>query len=117
MFEAVKSNYQKAEVFYTEGLYDRLLKCAVSDNGLGMIRKYKDALVPLFPEEILDKYTTEVQKAACFTSGRETYKRIVSVLREMRELPRGEERVQKIAAEWREKYRRRKAMMEELNAL
>ena len=117
VFEAVKSNYQKAEVFYTEGLYDRLLKCAVSDNGLGMIRKYKDALVPLFPEEILDKYTTEVQKAACFTSGRETYKRIVSVLREMRELPRGEERVQKIAAEWREKYRRRKAMMEELNAL
>ena len=117
VFEAAKSNYQKAEVFYTEGLYDRLLKCAVSDNGLEMIRKYKDALVPLFPKEILDKYTTEVQKAACFTSNRETYKIIVSVLCEMRELPQGEERVQKIAAEWREKYRRRRAMMEELNAL
>ena len=117
VFEAVKSYYQKAEIFYTEGLYDRLLECAVSDNGLRIVRKYKDALVPLFSNEILDKYTAEVQKEARFTSVREKYKMLVSVLREMRELPQGEERVQKIAAEWREKYRRRRAMMEELNAL
>ncbi len=117
VFEAVKSYYQKAEIFYTEGLYDRLLDCAISDSGLVIVRKYKDALVPLFPNEILDKYTAEVQKEARFTSVREKYKMLVSVLREMRELPQGKERVQNIAAEWREKYRRRRAMMEELNAL
>ena len=117
VFESMRSLYQKAEVFYTEGLYYRLLECAISFKGLDVISRYKDVLVPLFPRKVIDKYTDEVKKEAAIASNRAIYKSIVSVLREMRELPQGEERVQEIVSEWKEKYRRRKAMMEELKAL
>ena len=117
VFKAIKSFYQKAELFYMEGLYDRLLECAIPCNGLDIVRRYKDVLVPLFPRKILDKYTDEVKKEAAIASNRAIYKSIVSVLREMRELPQGEERVQEIVSDWKEKYCRRRAMMEELKEL
>ena len=117
IFACARSKNALNHLYSEEKLYDRLLENVMSSAGLYDLRSYEAELLPIFPEEVLGKYVHEINAAAASAAGREVYRDWVKTLRHMRSLPGGEEAVRKIVHEWRDVYRRRKAMMEELNKL
>lgn len=117
IFAAVKDRFQLNRLYSEEKLYDRLLKNVMAFPGLYALRSYESELLPIYPQQVLDKYVQEINAAAANTASRNTYQEWVKTLRHMRSLPGGKTAVNEIIREWREVYRRRKAMMEELNKL
>ena len=117
IFAAVRDRWLLNRLYSGEKLYDRLLKNVISSPGLYDLRGYEAELLPIYPQQVLDKYVQEINAAATATASRDTYQDWVKTLRHMRSLPGGKEAVQTIVRDWREVYRRRKAMMEELNKL
>jgi hypothetical protein len=104
-------------LYSEEKLLDRLLENVLSSPGLFTLLKYEAELLPVYPRQILDEYVREINAEAKNAATRDTYQAWVKTLRHMRSLPGGKEAVRQIVAEWRDVYRRRKAMMEELNKL
>lgn len=103
------------EILLREGVKDRLLKLAVSYPGLYYIQKYEKDLKQEYAEEILGKYKVEFQKLTESASTRATYREIAKQLRKLSRYDEGKELVRELVAEWKEKYPKRKAMMEELD--
>lgn len=103
------------EILLREGMKDRLLKLAVSYPGLYYIQKYEKDLKQEYAEEILGKYKVEFQKLTESASTRATYREIAKQLRKLSRYDEGKELVRELVAEWKEKYPKRKAMMEELD--
>ena len=117
LFSATREKGLQNRLFSEEKLYDRLLENVWTASGLYALREYEAELLPIYPEKVLEKYVFEINEAARNAAGRDAYQDWVKILRHMRKLPGGKEAVQRIVGEWRLLYRRRKAMMEELNEL
>ncbi|MEG0379197.1 MAG: hypothetical protein RR614_12030, partial [Eubacterium sp.] len=104
-------------LYLEEGLYDRLLNHVLNAWGLHSLTIHEKHLMKLYPEPLLDKYEMELKTMAKQTSDRERYKEIVKILKRMQKYPDGPARVSKIVKEFKELYKRRPAMMEELNKI
>lgn len=116
--ELEKKPYSKIDTIYrSEGMYDRLLNLALRQNGTWMVHKYKNVLVEKFPEVVLDKYVQNIEDMAAGASNRKRYWTVVTELREIKKLRGGENVVNEIAERWKEIYKNRPAMMDELSRL
>lgn len=104
-------------LYKEEKLYDRLLEFVLQSNGLYALQEYESILKKDYPEQLLKKYETEVNKMAAYTSDRKNYKQLVSLLRRMQKIKGGSKIVEGISEQWRMKYRNRRAMMDELSKL
>ena len=104
-------------LYKEEKLYDRLLECVLQSNGLCALQEYESILRKDYPERLLIKYETEVNKMASYTSDRKNYKQLVSLLRRMQKMKGGSKIVEEISEQWRTKYKNRRAMMDELSKL
>ncbi len=67
--------------------------------------------------EYLEKYTKESEQSASYVSNRQHYRELADILLEIRQLPGGQQRSSEIEQHWREIYRNRRAMMDELNQM
>lgn len=105
------------ELYKEEKLYDRLLGFVLQSSGLDTVQKYENVLKKDYSEQLLDKYRDEVNKMALYTSNRNCYQEMVSLLRRMQQMKGGSEIVEDICCQWRIKYKNRPAMMDELNKL
>ena len=117
LFAALPARADIAALYAEEALYDRLLALALAQDGLFLLRKYEDVLAERYPDAVLEKYAESVNAVARDTATRAEYRDWVKALAHMRTLPGGPAVVDGIVADWRVRYRRRAAMMEELNAL
>lgn len=104
-------------LYEAEHLYDRLLQIVLQAPGLGYLEMYEKCLRNLYPAELLEKYAREVKQMALHPADRKQYAALVDLLRKMRTYPDGAACVQAIVEAWRVQYKRRRAMMEELNKL
>ena len=84
---------------------------------LAEIRRYERFLQPEYNEELLGFYEKLIDETAAFAGGRKHYQELVSFIRAMLPYPGGEERVEKMLADWRFRYANRPAMQEELLAV
>lgn len=109
------SNIDK--LYLEEKLYDRLLEYALHVEDLYVVDEYFDILKELYPQELIQKYTDELNRLASYTSNRKIYQMLVKYLRQMNTIKGGNQKVQEIVYQWRMKYRNRRAMMDELNRL
>lgn len=110
--------YARVERLYKEEkLYDRLLAYVLNSTGVYALQEYENVLKIEYPEQILDKYRDEVNKMAVHTSDRKHYSYLVSLLRRMQGIKGGTAVVEKIATDWKVKYKNRPAMMDELRKL
>ncbi|MDO4336849.1 MAG: SWIM zinc finger family protein [Eubacteriales bacterium] len=110
--------YAGIDKFYEEEkLYDRLLAFVQKSRGMSVLRQYTGILKEYYPKEILDKYECELENLTYRTANRDRYREWVGILRSMRNIPGGQERVEKIARHWRAVYNNRPAMMDELDKL
>lgn len=75
---------------------------------------YTDALKKHFPNEVRDIYVQYVKKGAIQTADRKAYKYLMSYLKKITKYPNGKKIAQDIAESWRQDYKRRPAMMDEL---
>ncbi len=117
LFEGVTSKYYAAELYKAEAMYDKLLEYAVGAWGLSAAEQYFNELSKLYPRELLKKYRDELSSMVASVSDRRMYQQLVEILRKMKKISGGEQVVQDIVSEWRRNYKRRRAMMEELDKL
>lgn len=117
IFKKLPANAHVERLYKEEKLYDRLLTYVLNSSGLYALEEYERVLKKDYPEQILGKYSEEVNKMAMYTSDRKHYAYLVSLLRKMQYLKGGVALVEQIAAEWKVKYKNRPAMMDELGKL
>ena len=104
-------------LYKEEKLYDRLLDYVLKSPGLNYVFKYENILKDDYSQELLQKYTDELNKMVTYTANRKKYKEWVMILRKMTKLKDGDKAVQDIVKNWKIMYSKRKAMMEELERL
>ncbi len=112
------SPYANIDVLYEEEkLYDRLMKTVQESPGLWLLQKYESVLKECYPDEVLQKYQDELNEMAKRASNRKRYKEFAALLRKMKKIKGGTKIVEDIVNNWRNIYKRRLAMMDELRGL
>lgn len=107
--------YSGVDLLYrSERMYDKILNLAMKQNGMWMIEKYKKELAERFPEAVLAKYVENVEDMAYSASNRKRYWSVVTALKTIEKMPGGEPVAKEIAENWKETYKNRPAMMDEL---
>lgn len=104
-------------LYKEEKLYDRLLDFVMKSTGLHALQEYENILKKEYPEQILQKYKDEVNNMASYAGDRKKYQQLVALLRRMMRIRSGSKIVEDIVIEWKNQYRNRPAMMEELRKL
>ena len=97
-----------------EGLYERLLEALKQEVFIYRIDEYERILKEKFPEQVRDIYIMYLHKEAGKSTDRKQYRHLMKYLKKIKEYPGGKEKTGEIANEWKVKYRRRSAMMDEL---
>lgn len=109
------SNYQvRFELMEREGLFQRLLDEVAKMNHIYVLDNYEKELKKNFPQEVRNLYVQFVQEEMSRASSRKFYREYVGYLRKIAAYPDGKRVAKEIADEWKMKYKRRSAMMDEL---
>lgn len=102
------------ECYKQEELYDRLVLNLKDEYDLG---EYRDILKDKCPCELLDAYLNIVNNLVSNSGTRKHYRNIAELLKEMQNIDGGEIIVNRLVEDWKVRYKRRTAMLEELEVL
>ena len=106
--------YHKLELMESEGLWERLMEAVTAAGRLSILDRHEAALKKRYPSELLEAYACILTKEAAAASNRKRYQELVHYLKKLGSYPGGAERAAQLAEDWRTRYIRRRAMMEEL---
>ena len=110
--------YCTGEVRYNmlvnEKLYRRLMDELLAEGDVHWFERYENVLKTHFPEETRDIFFRYVRRRMDGASTRNEYAELAKRLRKLCEYQGGEEMVSELVLEWRVKYKRRSAMLDEL---
>ena len=81
------------------------------------LRYYKNVLRDKYPDELLEAYLNVVNQLVLKSGTRKHYRNIVGLLKEMKSIEGGDEMVDDLISNWKIRYKRRTAMLEELEVL
>lgn len=117
LLEQIKATNREyyPQVLYAEGLKERLLQYVLQVNGLYLVQEYEKYLVDDYLAQIVEKYEKELRREIEAADNRKRYQAITRTLRRLNRYKDGKEIVRELVEEWREKYARRRALMEELD--
>lgn len=104
----------QAEIYARETMWEQLLEVSL-DGGENYLNSYREHLEPRFPEEILGAYKQVIYNKLSRTSNRAIYAEAAGYLLRLNEMGYRKE-AEEIKKDLITKYKRRKAMIEELNA-
>ena len=107
-------NYHRLELMESEGLWKRLMEAVTTAGRLSVLDRYEAALKNRYPNEMLEAYACILAEEAAAVSDRKRYQELVRYLKKLGNYPGGAERAAQLAEDWRTRYIRRRAMMEEL---
>ena len=102
-------------MLYAEDLKEGLLQYVLQVNGLYLVQEYEKYFVDEYLDEIVEKYGKELRREIEDADNRRYYQAITRTLRRLNRYKEGKEIVRKLVEEWRKKYARRRALMEELD--
>ena len=106
------------QIYYSEKLYDKLMDYIEQDIiDIHIVNLYEKTLKKLYPERLLKKYANIINNEIEMATDRKKYKKLVKVLIKMKNYDGGDKIVENIANEWRNKYKRRKALIDEMRVL
>lgn len=106
----------QADLLCEERLYDRLWK-VIKDQHINSIMGYEDVLLPKYSEELLNAYAAQLNRMATLAGGRKEYQYWVRVLQHMKKIKGGKDLVDRIVADWKVRYKNRRAMLDEMKRL
>lgn len=104
-------------IYEKEEMYDRLFFCIkeIPRDRLKHLVQYASVLPEKYHTDILNMSVVEMQKMSKEVSNRAVYEELADSLNRFSKLPGAREMAESLLTEWRTVYRRRRAMMEELN--
>ena len=108
------SSWIRYEFFVEEELFEELLREIQKNQSVYALDQYEKVLKKHLPNEVRDTYVQYVKKGAIQTADRKAYKYLMSYLKKITKYPNGKKIAQDIAESWRQDYKRRPAMMDEL---
>ena len=114
ILEKMNGKFDRYELLAEEGLYERLMKEIMEEDFIYSMDRYEKVLKKRFPKKVRDVYLSYVQEQAKVVSNRKAYGKLMWYLKKLRTYPDGERITMEIAKEWKMKFRRRPAMMDEL---
>ncbi len=111
------SNKATMHYYYKEErMYDKLLECVmISKTGLQLLEYYEQILAPLYPKQILKKEEEYIYKKLEVATSRGVYRQIADKLNWMKQIKGGKDVVNNIVRDLRFMYKRRTALISELN--
>ena len=108
------STWIRYEFLVEEELFGRLLQEIQKNNSIYALDQYEKVLKKHLPNEVRDMYVQYVKNGAVRTADRKAYKYLMSYLKKIAKYPDGKKIVRDIADCWKQDYKRRPAMMDEL---
>lgn len=108
------SSWIRYEFLVEEQLFERLLQEIQKNNSIYALDQYEKVLKKHLPNEVRDMYVKYVKNGAVRTADRKAYKYLMSYLKKIATYPDGKKIVRDIADCWKQDYKRRPAMMDEL---
>ncbi len=117
IISSIRDFQSRNELLEEEKLYDRLLDSVLQSPGLYTLRQYDDVLGELYPVQILEKYRQQLNRMAEMSSDRKKYRELAGWLKRLQKFDGGDQVVLEILDDWKIRYKRRTAMMQELNAI
>ncbi|QHT70786.1 hypothetical protein GXP67_31130 [Rhodocytophaga rosea] len=105
-----------APIYIQEGYWERLLALVQKENGLETVLQFHTYLAPHYPDELLQMYLPAFEKYGQKADGRSAYADLArKMIRVMKDIPKGKDKIKAIAQNLKEQFPRRPAMLEELN--
>ena len=117
IISSIRDFQSRNELLEEEKLYDRLLDSVLQSPGLYTLRQYDDVLGELYPVQILEKYRQQLNQMAEMSGDRKKYRELAGWLKRLQKFDGGDQVVLEILDDWKSRYKRRPAMMQELKAL
>ena len=108
------SSWIRYEFLVEEELFARLFREIQKNNSVYEFDQYEKVLKKHLPNEVRDMYVRYVKNEAVQTADRKAYKYLMSYLKKITKYPDGEKIARDIAECWKQDYKRRPAMMDEL---
>ncbi len=108
------SYWIRYEFLVEEKLFERLLQEIQKNQSVHVLDQYEKVLKKHLPNEVRDMYVQYVKKESTRTSDRKVYKYLMSYLKKITKYPDGKKIARDIADCWKQEYKRRTAMMDEL---
>jgi hypothetical protein len=107
-----------APVFIEEKYWDRLLALVKQENSLDATLQYHPHLIKCYPDELLDIYIPALEHLGERVNNRNQYGDMAAkMVKILKDIPNGKEKIQGVARNLIAKYPRRPAMREELNRI
>ncbi len=117
IINAIEVDYFKVKLYENEKLYDRIIYYIECEQNYNCFFTYVNELKKHYPSDVIRIYAEIVNQYSQNSSNRETYKYIVKLLRAMTRIKGGKPIVVNIVDDFKIKYKRRTAMIEELNKI
>jgi hypothetical protein len=102
------------ELYVMEEMWDELMGLMKQRFRYSLLRHYHEFLFPRFPADMLKMYSVSCQKFAEESNNRSNYKELASMLKQVQKIEGGKPIVTMLLSHFRDTYKRRPAMMEEL---
>ena len=116
--EQILQNHMNYNVIYplmeAEGMYEHMLECLKREGFVLNLDRYEKVLKERFPEQVRDLYISYLHREAETARNRNRYRELMKYLKKISGYPGGKEKAAGIAEDWRAKYYRRRAMMDEI---
>ena len=117
IIKQINSDWFLCAIYAEEKLYKQLLDSIVKSNDKRLLVQYTDLLKDKYPKQLLHMYRVAVEKEAERASNRSYYRQLVQDLRVMKCITGGDKEVDEIITKWKDQYKKRTAMMDELSQL
>lgn len=109
-----RSVWIRYKLLAEEGMLERLLSEIRQQGSVQVVDQYEETLKKQFPNELRDIYVQYINNAVQQLSDRNGYRDLIAYLKKILKYPDGKRVAGEIAEKWKMDYKRRRAMMEEL---
>lgn len=110
--------YSLAPIYIEEQFYDRLLPLVQNVKRMDTVMLYLNVLAKIYPQEMTNTLLVALENQAEYANSRPNYKSLVKDIKKiLKHLPEANIPVRNLVQQWKRKYIRRPAMLQELEKL
>lgn len=105
------------KIFNEEKRYQELMNKIEKNDNIYLLNEYENNLKNVLPDSVIAFYEKYVLREVRRVSDRKSYRHLMQYLQKLSKCPGGKAVASRIATQWRIEYKRRSAMMDELEKI
>ena len=117
IIKQINSDWLLCDIYAHENLHKQLLDSIIRSNDKSLLKQYTRLLKDEYPKQLLHMYRVTVETEAEYARSRTYYHQLVRDLRTMKCIDGGDKVVDEIITKWKDQYKNRSAMMDELSKI